>query len=91
MSNELPPLPVTNVVVDGLWEEVYGPYTADQMHAYARAAVEADRATTIQALRDTQTALRKAIKTGDIATTLRKIDAAIHALAAGAGGAAASG
>lgn len=39
----LPPLPVTNVIVDGLWEEQYGPYTADQMREYAKMAVEAER------------------------------------------------
>ena len=37
---ELPPLPVTNVVIDGLWEEQYGPYTADQMREYAEQAIE---------------------------------------------------
>lgn len=36
----LPPLPVTNMVaVDGLWEYVYGPYSAEQMQAYALAAI----------------------------------------------------
>lgn len=40
---EFPKLPVTNVVVDGLWEEQYGPYTAEQMQEYARQAVLAER------------------------------------------------
>lgn len=40
----LPPLPVTHVVIDGLWEDVHGPYSADDMRAYAQAAVLAERA-----------------------------------------------
>jgi hypothetical protein len=45
---ELPPLPVRHVTREGaigevLWEDEYGPYTADQMQAYARAAVLQER------------------------------------------------
>jgi hypothetical protein len=45
MTDELnlPPLPVRNVIVDGLWEEEYGPYSAEDMRDYAKQAVEAER------------------------------------------------
>lgn len=40
----LPPLPVENYVdEDGLWAERLGPYTADQVRAYAWQCVLADR------------------------------------------------
>lgn len=39
MEYKYPPLPVRNEVVDGLWEEVRGPYDEDQMRQYAEQAV----------------------------------------------------
>ena len=40
MEYEYPPLPVKNVIVNGLWEEEYGPYSADQMREYAKPLLE---------------------------------------------------
>ena len=39
MADTLPPLPVKHVVVDGLWEEVRGPYTADEVEEIRAQAV----------------------------------------------------
>jgi len=36
MNDNLPPLPFESVVVDGLWEEKYGPYTAEAMILYGQ-------------------------------------------------------
>jgi hypothetical protein len=40
---ELPPLPVKHVVVDGLWEEVRGPYDEDDMRAYGERCAREER------------------------------------------------
>jgi len=38
--HDLPPLPVENYIdKDGLWDEKYGPYDAEQMREYALAAI----------------------------------------------------
>ena len=41
--SDLPKLPTRNVIIDGLWEEVRGPYTEEDMRAYALAAVAMER------------------------------------------------
>jgi hypothetical protein len=41
--SDLPELPTRNVIIDGLWEEVRGPYSEDDMRAYALAAVAMER------------------------------------------------
>lgn len=39
MEYKLPDLPVRHEVVGGLWEEVRGPYDAEEMRQYAEQAV----------------------------------------------------
>lgn len=39
MEYKLPPLPSRHEVVDGLWEEIHGPYDIDDMRQYAEQAV----------------------------------------------------
>lgn len=57
MTDTLPPLPVENYVdADGLWNERHGPYTAEDMRAYALAAVEA--------YKQSQQALDDLVRTG---------------------------
>ena len=42
LVTKLPPLPVRNFVDDnGLWDEAFGPYSADEMQAYGHACIEA--------------------------------------------------
>lgn len=74
----LPPLPVTHVVVDGLWEYVQGPYTADQMREYAQAAVLAEREKIAAACDDV---FEQRSRDGFVreATTARALAAAIRA------------
>jgi hypothetical protein len=48
MMSDLPELPVRHetresAIGEVLWEDVYGPYTADQMRAYASEAVLVER------------------------------------------------
>jgi ABC-type microcin C transport system duplicated ATPase subunit YejF len=90
----LPPLPEPKgeffvLGRDQAWNERTGQYTADQMHAYARAALAATPAPTpAQAQQDANTALRAALTRvlSAYQAAAEEADKAVDELAAAKGG-----